>query len=77
MDKLQGKRKSELAIAASPTKKVEPTLDKKVWNPLNLDLNAGTQSIAQPKAKQLETRSFPSVLSNGGEFVCKDRHGQG
>ena len=52
MDELQAKRKSELAIATAPTKKVEPALAKKVWNPLNLDLNASTQSIANPKAKR-------------------------
>ena len=37
---------------------MEPALEKKVWNPLSLDLNAGTRSKAKPQAKQFETRSF-------------------
>ena len=54
LDELQAKKKTEFAIAATSTpKEVKPALEKKVWNPLSLDLNASTRSKVKPQGKAI------------------------
>ena len=74
LDELKAKKKIELSMAAASTpKEVKSTLGKKVWNPLKLDLNAGTQSRARSMAKQVHKRNFHRSFQPFGNLFAKTK----